>query len=59
MLEGKDKNISEQIEILTKILEQSPTIMAILIDSDNLEDKNWIYRETHNQLTIVDEPKKK
>lgn len=39
-----------------------PTIgekIMLEIDSDDLEDKNWIYKETHNRLTVVEEPKHK
>lgn len=39
-----------------------PTIgekIMLEIDSDNLEDKKWIYNEAHNQLTVVEEPKHK
>ena len=39
-----------------------PTIgekIMLEIDSDDLEDRNWIYKETHNRLTVVEEPKHK
>lgn len=40
MLEGKDKSISEQIEILTKTLEKSPTIMEILRELEIYSKEN-------------------
>lgn len=39
-----------------------PTIgekIILEIDSDDLEDENWIYNETHHQLIVDEEPKHK
>lgn len=45
MLEGKDKSISEQIEILTTILEKSPKIMEILRELEIYSKENPNFKD--------------
>lgn len=45
MLEGKDKSINEQIEILTKIIEKNSTIMKILDELESYSQENPNFRD--------------